>query len=29
MVLDQELDELRVLRRKAVLAAEAPGLDPA
>src|SRR5258708_12598083 len=29
MVLDEMLDELRVLGRKAVLAAEAPGLDPA
>src|SRR5260370_33978834 len=29
MVLDEKLDELRVLGRKAVLAAETPGLDPA
>src|SRR5206468_5476530 len=27
MVLDEELDELRVFGRKAMLAAEAPGLD--
>src|SRR5205809_4876691 len=29
MVLDQKLDELRVFGRKAMLAAETPGLDPA
>jgi hypothetical protein len=28
MVLDKELDELHVLRRKAVLTAESPGLEP-
>src|SRR5712691_6267286 len=29
MVLDEELDELRVFGRKAMLAAETPGLEPA
>src|SRR5881397_3407341 len=29
MVLDEELDELRVFGRKAMLAAEPPGLEPA